>query len=107
MNPVGEDRAAPGRRRLVADLAAPLIAVALLLAGLILTSLPVSSLDVGWFAYAPLSQQTVQLPGLALLGPEAWTGIAMISLGLLILAFWSGYRVGARRRPLPPPRSPA
>jgi heme/copper-type cytochrome/quinol oxidase subunit 1 len=98
MNPVGDDRAAPDRRQLIADLAAPLLAALLLLAGLILTSLPVRSRDVGWFAYAPISQQAFQLQGLVLIGPEAWTGIAMISLGLLILAFWSGYRVGARRR---------
>lgn len=98
MNPVGDDRETPARRRLIADLAAPLLAVSLLLAGLVLTSLPVRSQDVGWFAYAPLSQQTFQLQGLVLIGAEAWTGIAMISLGLLILAFWSGYRVGARRR---------
>jgi heme/copper-type cytochrome/quinol oxidase subunit 1 len=100
MNPIGDDRAAPGRRQLIADLAAPLLAVLLLLAGLILTSLPVRPRDVGWVAYAPISQQAFQLQGLVLIGPEAWTGIAMISLGLLILAFWSGYRVGARRRHL-------
>ncbi|MCU1511515.1 MAG: hypothetical protein JWO34_1355 [Arthrobacter sp.] len=98
MNSLGPDRVRPGWRKLVADLAAPLLAVSLLLAGLILTSLPVRSQDFGWFAYAPLSQQTFQLQGLVLIGPEAWAGIAMISLGLLILAFWSGYRVGSRSR---------
>ncbi|MDQ0819672.1 heme/copper-type cytochrome/quinol oxidase subunit 1 [Arthrobacter sp. V4I6] len=98
MNRVGDDRVGPGRRQLVAGLAVPLLAVSLLLAGLILTSLPVRSQDVGWFAYAPLSQQTFQLQGLTMIGPEAWTGIAMISLGLLILAFWSGYRIGTRSR---------
>jgi hypothetical protein len=99
MNPLGDDRARPGRRRqLIAALAAPLLAASLLLAGLILTSLPVRTENFGWFAYAPLSQQTFQLQGLLMIGPEAWTGIAMISLGLLILAFWSGYRVGVRRQ---------
>jgi uncharacterized membrane protein len=98
MNSLGPDRVRPGWRKLVADLAAPLLGVSLLLAGLILTSLPVRSQDFGWFAYAPLSQQTFQLQGLVLIGPEAWAGIAMISLGLLILAFWSGYRVGSRSR---------
>ena len=98
MNPLGEDRARPGRRTLIAALAAPLLAVSLLLTGLILTSLPVRTENVGWFAYAPLSQQTFQLQGLVMIGPEAWTGIAMIGLGLLILAFWSGYRVGNRRQ---------
>ncbi|MET3923727.1 hypothetical protein ABIB26_004694 [Arthrobacter sp. UYEF20] len=29
-----------------------------------------------------------------LIGTEAWAGIVMTSLGLLILAFWTGYRVG-------------
>lgn len=100
MNAPGDGRVGPGRRRLVADLAAPLLAVSLLLAGLVLTALPVRSHDVGWFAYAPLSQQTFQLQGLLLLGPETWTGIAMITLGLLILAFWSGYRFGTRQRHL-------
>jgi heme/copper-type cytochrome/quinol oxidase subunit 1 len=98
MNPVGDHRRGPGTRKLVVDLAVPVLAASLLLAGLVLASLPVSSRDVGWFAYAPLSQQAFQLQGLVMIGAEAWTGIAMISLGLLILAFWSGYRVGSRRR---------
>ena len=98
MNPVGDHRPGHGQRKLVAELAAPLLAVSLLLAGLILTSLPVGSEDFGWFAYAPLSRQTFQLQGLFMIGAEAWTGIALISLGLLILTFWSGYRVGSRHR---------
>jgi hypothetical protein len=99
MNPGRGHRAGPGRRKLVADLAVPLLAVSLLLAGLVLTSLPVRSENFGWFAYAPLSRQTFQLQGLIMTGAEAWTGMAMISLGLLILAFWSGYRLGSRPRP--------
>lgn len=98
MNPVGDDRAGSGRRKLVADLAAPLLSALLLLAGLALTSLPVRTEDFGWFAYAPLSQQTFQLQGLVMIGPEAWTGLAMMGLGLLLLAFWSGYRLGSARR---------
>jgi hypothetical protein len=101
MNPVGDHRPGPGRRKFVADLAAPLLAVSLLLAGLILTSLPVRSENIGWFAYAPLPQQAFQLQGLVMVGAEAWTGIAMISLGLLVLAFWSGYRLGSHRRQAP------
>ena len=99
MNPLGDQRPGPGRRKLVADVAAPLLAVSLLLTGLILASLPVPPADLGWFAYSPLPQQAFQLQGLVMIGAEAWTGIAMISLGLLILTFWSGYRVGSRRRP--------
>ncbi|WP_426979271.1 hypothetical protein ACQCSU_08335 [Pseudarthrobacter sp. O4] len=84
----------PARRKLFARLAVPLLAVALLLAGLILITLPVRAENFGWFAYAPLSQQTFQVQGLMLIGTEAWAGIVMISVGLLILAFWTGYRVG-------------
>jgi heme/copper-type cytochrome/quinol oxidase subunit 1 len=98
MNPVRDHGAGPGRRKLAAELAAPLLAVSLLLAGLILASLPARSADIGWFAYAPLAQQAFQPPGLIMMGAEAWTGVAMIGLGLLILSFWSGYRIGSRSR---------
>ena len=71
MNPVRDHRAGPGRRRLAAELAAPLLAALLLLAGLVLALLPARSEDIGWFAYAPLSQQTFHPPGLVMLGAEA------------------------------------
>ncbi|MET3923726.1 hypothetical protein [Arthrobacter sp. UYEF20] len=50
MNPVGDDGVRPARRKLLARLAVPLLAVALLLAGLILITLPVHAENIGWFA---------------------------------------------------------
>lgn len=98
MNALGEDGTRPGRRRFLVRLAVPVLAAALLLAGLLLTMVPARTETFGWFAYAPLSQQSFQVQGLLLIGTEAWVGIAMISLGLLILAFWTGYLFGVRRR---------
>ncbi len=107
MNPLGEGGTRPDRRKVLARLAAPVLAAALLLAGLPLTLVPARTETFGWFAYAPLSQQSFQVQGLLLIGPEAWAGIAMISLGLLILAFWTGYLFGRRRNEPGSGRAPA
>jgi len=32
------------------------------------------------------------------MGPWTWAGVALIGIGLLLLAFWSGYRTGRQAR---------
>ncbi|HSN36116.1 MAG TPA: hypothetical protein VLT34_07180, partial [Arthrobacter sp.] len=83
----------------MAGFAAPLLAVALLVAGGVLLSLPVRQENFGWFAYAPLSQQTFAGQGLLVMDAEKWAGVGLLGAGLLMLAFWSGYRTGRRSRP--------
>ena len=94
MNPSGDKESAPPRQRRLPRLAVPLLAVALMAAGVVFLSMPVRQESFGWFAYAPLSQQTFAAPGLLVMDTEKWTGIVLVGLGLLTLAFWSGFRAG-------------
>ncbi|SDL96531.1 hypothetical protein SAMN04487916_11955 [Arthrobacter sp. ov407] len=76
----------------------PLAAAAMLLAGLVFLAQPVPQENFGWFAYAPLAEGPVVPQGLMFMGPAAWTGVTLIGVGLLVLAFWSGYRTGRQTR---------
>ena len=86
------------RKTLLGRVAVPLTAAAMLLAGLALLARPVTQEDFGWVAYAPLATGPVVLQGLMIMGPWIWAGVALISIGLLLLAFWSGYRTGRQAR---------
>ena len=98
MNATGDKESGPSRQRRLAGLAVPLLAVALLAAGAVFLSLPVRQEEFGWFAYAPLSEQTFAAPGLLVMDAEKWAGVVLVSLGLLTLAFWSGVLAGRRSR---------
>lgn len=50
----------------------------------------------GWFAYAPLSNETFSSESLLILGPLTQAGYVIAAVGLLVLAFWAGRRL---RRP--------
>jgi heme/copper-type cytochrome/quinol oxidase subunit 1 len=86
------------RKNLLGRVAVPLTAAAMLVAGLVFLAQPVSQENVGWFAYAPLPTGPVVLQGLMIMGPWTWAGVALIGIGLLLLAFWSGYRTGRQAR---------
>ncbi|AOT02437.1 hypothetical protein [Arthrobacter sp. U41] len=90
----GDKDAGPPRQRRLARLAVPLLAAALLAAGTVCLLQPVRQEDFGWFAYAPLSQQVFTGQGLVIMDAGKWAGVALVGLGLLTLAFWSGYRAG-------------
>ena len=94
MNPSGAKEAGPSRQGRPVRLAVPLLAVALMAAGAVFLSLPVRQQDFGWFAYAPLSQQVFAAQGLVIMDTEKWAGVVLAGLGLLTLAFWSGFRAG-------------
>ena len=98
MNQQGNRSTGRPRKSLLGRVAVPLAATAMLLAGLVLLAQPVPAEDFGWFAYAPLDSQIVVPQGLMFMGPAAWTGVALIGAGLLVLAFWSGYRAGRQAR---------
>jgi heme/copper-type cytochrome/quinol oxidase subunit 1 len=98
MNPMGDKEPRPSRAGRLARVAAPLLALALLVAGIVLLSLPVRQESVGWFAYAPLSQQTFAAQSLLIMDAEKWAGVALTGAGLLTLAFWTGYRTGRQSR---------
>lgn len=52
-----------------------------------------TTLSFGWFAYAPLSDVTY-VPAV----PTPWLALVLSILGAAILAGWTGYLVGRRRR---------
>lgn len=99
MNATGGTGDGPSRAGRLARNAVPLLAVALLVAGAVLLSLPARQENFGWFAYAPLSEQVFAGQGLLVMDTEKWAGVGLLGAGLLVLAFWSGYRTGRRSRP--------
>lgn len=101
MNPFGGKESGPSPQRRLVRLAVPLLGAVLLAAGAVLLSLPVRQEEFGWFAYAPLSEQTIAFRGLLVMDAERWAGVVLVGLGLLTLAFWSGVLAGrhSRRHP--------
>ena len=101
MNPFGDKESGPSPQGRLVRLAAPLLGAVMLAAGAVFLSLPVRQEEFGWFAYAPLSEQTIALPGLLVMNAERWAGVVLVGLGLLTLAFWSGVLAGthSHRRP--------
>ncbi len=98
MDPRGNRGSGRARKSLLASVAVPLVAAAMLLAGLVFLAQPVSQEDFGWIGYAPLATGPVLPQGLMFMGASAWAGSALIGVGLLVLAFWSGYRTGRQAR---------
>ena len=94
----GNRNSGRARKNLLGRVAVPLAAAAMLLAGLVFLAQPVQQEDFGWFAYAPLATGPVLPQGLMFMGASAWTGSALIGVGLLVLAFWSGFRTGRQAR---------
>lgn len=76
-------------------LMAPLLAAAAVATGLAIVLSPRQ--EIGWFAYAPLSNQTFTSDTMVLMDSGARAGYVLIAVGLLTFAFWLGYRLGLRR----------
>lgn len=69
--------------------------------GLVLIFTPVSSASFGWFAYVPGSTE-VFAPTATLLAPLHQTGLVIGVIGLVLVAFGTGWWCGLRRgRPNP------
>ena len=58
-----------------------------------------ASASIGWFAYAPLNNQLFLGNGTAFVSQGMQIGMAVAVVGLLVLAFWAGYRIGRRADP--------
>jgi len=84
----------PSRRGIVAAAVVPLCGLVAVLAGGLIAYL--NRDFVGWFAYAPLSNQPFSVPGAAFITRGTQFGLALVVAGLLMLAFWAGYRLGRR-----------
>ena len=76
-----------------------LLGAILLIAGVGVTAVSHQALSFGWFAYAPLQAETV-FPGagMVILAPGELWGMGMVVAGLVMLAFWSGFRTARRNR---------
>ncbi|WP_270260735.1 hypothetical protein [Kocuria marina] len=79
------------------------LGVVLVLGGALLVVFNPPTLTFGWFAYAPLSEETYaplgEDPWSSLLPPAAIAGWVSLLIGLLLWAFCAGWLVGRRRRP--------
>lgn len=92
---MGEDNTnRPGLRRW-RPLLGPLLAGAAVATGLAAVLAPRQ--EVGWFAYAPLANQSFTSDQIVLMDSGARAGYLLLAVGLLTLAFWLGYRLGLRR----------
>jgi len=88
------DENRPSRRGKVPTAVVPICGLVAVLAGGLIAYL--NRDFVGWFAYAPLSNQPFSVPGAAFITRGTQFGLALVVAGLLVLAYWTGYRVGRR-----------
>ncbi len=83
----------------VAGILIPVTAILIVILGTAIILVAGSEASFGWFAYAPLSNTTFLPEGIVYLGASSRVGMALCGVGLVVLAFWMGYRTGRRRRP--------
>lgn len=93
-NSTPEEHAAPKRAR-IPGWVLPLAGLAIACAGMLIAWLNRNT-HIGWFAYAPLSNQTFSGNGMAFLSPGTQAGLGIAVAGLLLLAFWAGYIIGRK-----------
>jgi hypothetical protein len=68
---------------------------------MIMTGLVVASSsrrEFGWFDHTPLADETSMSGQFFFLDGGAGFGYILIGIGIVMLAFWSGYRMGSHRR---------
>ena len=75
----------------------PALGALLLVIGVVVALTAPRETSFGWFSYAPLSNEVFTPDGTLLLRREWLASAALIALGLLVLAFWAGTRVGSRQ----------
>jgi len=85
----------PSKRAKVPAAVVPLLGVLIMVVGCFIAWSNRNSY-VGWFAYAPLSNEVFTANGMAFISPGTQIGLAVMVAGLLVLAFWAGYRAGRR-----------
>jgi heme/copper-type cytochrome/quinol oxidase subunit 1 len=93
---MGEDNTDRSALRHWRRLLMPVLAAAAFASGIAAVLAPRQ--DTGWFAYAPLANQTFISDQIVLMDTGARAGYVLMAAGLLTLAFWLGYRLGVRRK---------
>lgn len=91
-NNAPEDRKTPPPARVLAAVV-PIAGFVTVVAGC-LVAWSNADASFGWFAYAPLSNRLFSGSGIALVTQGTQIGLAVAVVGLLVLAFWAGYRLG-------------
>ena len=102
-NATPEER--PGSRRgKVPAAVVPLLGLVAVLVGFLIAYL--NRDFTGWFAYAPLSNTPFGANGAAFVTQGTQVGLVIMVAGLLVLAFWTGYRFGRRAGAVSNPTQP-
>lgn len=93
---MGEHNTSGERKTKSARVSAAILPVAGLVAVLVgcLVAWSNAGASFGWFAYAPLNDQLFLGNGMAFVTQGTQIGLAVAVIGLLVLAFWAGYRIG-------------
>lgn len=84
----------PARKLAVA--VAPLLGLVAVIVGLIVAWNGTNE-TIGWFAYAPLSDNVFQPSGGSFVSRGSQLGLAVAGVGLLVLAFCAGLAIGRRQ----------
>ena len=84
----------PSRRTRLSAVVLPFLGVVALLVGCIVAWNQQANASFGWFAYAPLSNDTFNGSGITFVTQGTQIGLGIAVLGLLVLAFWAGFRSG-------------
>ncbi|KUM33601.1 hypothetical protein [Arthrobacter sp. EPSL27] len=92
------ERKRPRRARLSAAIL-PVVGLVAVFVGCFVAWSNANTETMGWFAYAPLSNEVFTGTGIAFVSQGTQIGLAVAIAGLLVLAFWAGYRIGRRATP--------
>ncbi|MFW0774461.1 hypothetical protein ACLRGI_14975 [Paenarthrobacter nitroguajacolicus] len=93
-NTLGEQNTPQPARR-VSAVVLPLLGLIAVIVGLIV-AFSNQSTDFGFVAYAPLSDPLFLGNGVTMVSQASQVGLAVAVLGLIVLAFWAGLRIGRR-----------
>jgi heme/copper-type cytochrome/quinol oxidase subunit 1 len=85
----------PPRRGQVRAAVVPFVGVVIMVVGCFVAWSNRNSY-MGWFAYAPLSNEVFSGNGVAFISQGTQIGLGIMVAGLLVVAFGAGYRMGRR-----------
>ncbi|ACL41280.1 conserved hypothetical protein [Pseudarthrobacter chlorophenolicus A6] len=86
----------PSKHTSLSAVAVPFLGIAAVLVGCIVAWNQQATASFGWFAYAPLSNDAFNGSGMTFVTQGTQIGLGIAVLGLLVLAFWAGFRSGRR-----------
>ncbi|MGA8789711.1 MAG: hypothetical protein WB535_12260 [Paenarthrobacter sp.] len=94
-NAAGEQNK-PQPARKLATVVVPLLGLIAVIVGVVVAWSNLET-NVGWFAYAPLSNEVFVGDNGSFVSKGTQLGVAVSGAGLLVLAFWAGLAIGRRR----------